>query len=125
MTDGPIAGYSVAETGAYVLEAFKKPQEWIGKDLRIASDIFTPRQFVKAVMEITGNPIQLHETDRARFKTSKEIIEELWANMEWFYKHNGNTNRDLDITQRVNPGRKCYREFIEANKEEFIAFFDS
>ena len=31
ITDGPIGGYSVAETGAYVLEAFKKPQEWIGE----------------------------------------------------------------------------------------------
>ena len=31
ITDGPIGGYSVAETGAYVLEAFKKPEEWIGK----------------------------------------------------------------------------------------------
>ena len=31
MTDGPLGGYSVAETGAYVLEAFKKPQDWIGE----------------------------------------------------------------------------------------------
>ena len=29
-TDGPIGGYDVAETGAYILEAFKKPDEWIG-----------------------------------------------------------------------------------------------
>ena len=29
-TDGPIGGYDVAETGAYVLEAFKNADEWIG-----------------------------------------------------------------------------------------------
>ena len=32
-TDGPIAGYNVAETGAYVFEAFKRPGEWIGDQL--------------------------------------------------------------------------------------------
>lgn len=30
LSDGPIGGYSVAETGAYVREAFTKPHEWIG-----------------------------------------------------------------------------------------------
>lgn len=30
LTDGPIGGYSVADTGAYVLEAFKHPEDWIG-----------------------------------------------------------------------------------------------
>lgn len=29
-SDGPIWGYSVAETGAFVLEALKKPDEWVG-----------------------------------------------------------------------------------------------
>jgi hypothetical protein len=29
-SDGPIGGYAVSETGAYVLEALKQPQEWIG-----------------------------------------------------------------------------------------------
>ena len=30
-TDGPIPGYAVADTGAYVLAAFKDPGRWIGK----------------------------------------------------------------------------------------------
>ena len=30
-SDGLTGGFSVAESGAYVLEAFKKPQEWIGE----------------------------------------------------------------------------------------------
>ena len=39
MTDGPIGGYAVAETGAYVLEAFKKPQEWIGNAAQLFSNM--------------------------------------------------------------------------------------
>lgn len=30
-TDGPLGAFSVAETGTYVLTAFKNPQEWIGQ----------------------------------------------------------------------------------------------
>ncbi len=29
-TDGPIPGYAVADTGAYVVAAFKDPGRWIG-----------------------------------------------------------------------------------------------
>ena len=38
-----------------------------------------------------------------------------------FYKYNGNPNRDLEQTLRINPQRKDHRAFIEANKEFFLA----
>ena len=30
-TDGPVGMYDVADTGAYVVEAFSKPDEWLGE----------------------------------------------------------------------------------------------
>ncbi|EJD00673.1 NmrA-domain-containing protein [Fomitiporia mediterranea MF3/22] len=116
-TDGPIGGYSVAETGAYVLEAFKKPKEWIGKDLRVLSDVFTPRQFVKALSDITGKEIVIREYNREKFNESRAS--------ENFYKYNGNPNRDPELTLRINPSRKDYGTFIQANKEAFLASFSS
>ncbi|OCB89796.1 NmrA-domain-containing protein [Sanghuangporus baumii] len=168
LTDGPIGGYSVAETGAYVLEAFKKPQEWIGKDMRVISDIFTPRQFAQALSEVLRKEIELVETNSERFHAQKVGDYELWAkwvislallrdfaadkfftslhrlhlatvsrcsclevhdpvahrtlpHVEWFYKNNGNPNRDLKLTLRINPSRKDHRAFIEANKDAFLA----
>lgn len=41
-TDGPLGAFSVAETGAYVLTAFKNPAEWIGQLQRF---IFLPLLF--------------------------------------------------------------------------------
>ena len=40
--------------------------------------------------------------------------------LEWFYKHNGNTNRDPELTLRINPSRKGYLEFIRAHKDDFL-----
>ena len=47
--------------------------------MRVISSVFTPRQFVKAVEEVTGKKIELHETDRARFDAQRSTFEELWA----------------------------------------------
>ncbi|KAH8111932.1 NmrA-domain-containing protein [Phellopilus nigrolimitatus] len=125
ITDGPIGGYCVTETGAYVLEALKKPKEWIGKDLRVLSEIFTPRSFVQILREVTGLEIELRETDRTRFEEAKAAMGDLWCNMEWFYIHEGNPNRDPVLTAQINPTRKTARSFIEANKEGFLSLFDS
>lgn len=78
LTDGPIGGYSVADTGAYVRVAFKDPAKWIGKDIRIVSDVYTPREFVDIVSDVTGRKVKLVETTRERFVSAKPIMEELW-----------------------------------------------
>ncbi|KAH8109509.1 NmrA-domain-containing protein [Phellopilus nigrolimitatus] len=119
LTDGPIGGYCVSETGAYVLEAFKNPGEWIGKDIRILSEIFTPRSFVQTVSEVTGRKIELRETVKEGFDPEKKQV-----NMGWFYKHDGNPDRDPVLTERINPSRKGMRAFVEANRAAFLSSFD-
>ncbi|EJD00674.1 NmrA-domain-containing protein [Fomitiporia mediterranea MF3/22] len=124
LTDGPIGGFSVTEIGAYALEAFKKPKEWIAKDMRIVSDIFTPRQYIKDLSSITGCEISIVETDRARFDSTRATGEEIWAKItELFYKHM--PKRDPELTLRINPSRKDHRAFIEANKEFYLTSFKS
>ncbi len=34
-TDGPLPGYAVADTGAYVLAAFKDPGRWVGSSFSL------------------------------------------------------------------------------------------
>ncbi|EJC99553.1 NAD-binding protein [Fomitiporia mediterranea MF3/22] len=124
-TDGPLGGYSVTETGAYALAAFKNPNEWIGKDIRVLSQVITPRQFVQAVRDVTGKDVEIVEIDRPKFNETKESNYELWSKLEMFYITNGNPNRDPDLTLRLNPSRMDIRAFVEANKEAFLAIFNS
>lgn len=99
ITDGPIGAYSVGDTGAYALHAFKHPEEWIGarpslimlmhtlgakdgavgKDMLIQADVFTPREFVRAFRDATGKEVILKETDRKRFEEARASSEELWS----------------------------------------------
>ena len=99
ITDGPIGAYSVDDTGAYALHAFKHPDEWIGarpslimhtsgakdnalgKDMLIQADIFTPREFVGAFRKVSGKEVILRETDRKRFDEARVGSEELWSKL--------------------------------------------
>jgi hypothetical protein len=68
-TDAPFAIYSVAETrmlpslheyntctlaqsGAYALAAFNHPEEWINKDIRIASEFITAYEMAKTISDV-------------------------------------------------------------------------
>ena len=43
------------------------------------SDIFTPRDIVKAMNDVLGRKVVLKEIDRATFDASKDEDYELWA----------------------------------------------
>lgn len=51
----------------------------LGKDIRVISDVYTPRQLVQSLREILGKEIELVETDQARFNSQKATNYELWA----------------------------------------------
>lgn len=73
----------IGRLGAFVLEAFKHPETWIGKDFRVQSDVFTPREFVKCISDTSGTQIEYVETTREAFNGLRDvkdtITHELWA----------------------------------------------
>ncbi|OCB91357.1 NmrA-domain-containing protein [Sanghuangporus baumii] len=117
LSDGPLGGFSVTETGAYVLEAFKDPKKWIDKNLYIPPDVFTPREFVNALNEILGGKavIELKEVDEETFAGSRTLwpgAEELWTNMTGFYRAGGKM-RNMDSTSSKTGADSAYSEQVE------------
>jgi hypothetical protein len=82
-TDGLIGAYSVADTGAFVLEAFRNPTAWLNEDMNVQSETFTPRQLVQCIREVSGKQVKLVETTREAFESLKDTKElytyELWS----------------------------------------------
>jgi len=125
-SDGLIPGYAVADTGAYVLAAFKDPGRWIGKDIKILTEIFTPRQLVALVEELSGKKIELKEISYESFGESKNggpFAAELYANMEAFYKTNatmGRTEQEIQEAKKIYPEETTLREFVKANVDKLL-----
>ena len=52
-----------------------------GKDLRVVSEIFTPRRLIETINKELGTNIVLKEVDRATFEAARQYpnAEELWT----------------------------------------------
>ncbi|KAL5528846.1 hypothetical protein ACEPAG_4820 [Sanghuangporus baumii] len=140
LSDGPLGGFSVEETGAYVLEAFKDPKKWIDKNLYIPPDVFTPREFVNALNEALGGKaeVELKEIDEETFDGSRTLwpgAEELWTNMSGFYRAGGKM-RNMDpassktgadsaysekVEQAILPNRLSMQKWVQEHVEEILA----
>lgn len=129
-TDGPIPGYAVADTGAYVLAAFKDPGRWIGsfcaysvyfvsislcllgernvpgKDIKILTEIFTPRQLVALLEEVSGKKIELKEISYETFGESKNggsFLAEIHGKFVLFLEPESNVVKLIILVQFLSP----------------------
>jgi len=127
-TDGPIPGYAVADTGAYVLAAFKEPEKWIGRDIKVFAEIFTPRQYVDALKEFAPRGVEIAFKEKSfeefdQVKNGAGLAKELHANMMAFYSTEGTLGRsqeEIAMTERLYPERLRLKEFVEKNIGELL-----
>ena len=100
-SDGPLGAYSVAETGIYAVQAFKNPNKWLSKiilihtiftltslrnpysdkDIKVISDIITPKDVVAIISEYAKKPVHLKEVSTEAFGALKGVpqMHEFWA----------------------------------------------
>lgn len=78
------------DTGAWVLAAFKDPETWIGKDMRIVTEWLTIREMAATASRVTGKKVICLELDQAGFEATKDApwpgANEIYLNMLFFVK---------------------------------------
>ncbi|KLO07079.1 NAD(P)-binding protein [Schizopora paradoxa] len=84
-SDGPIPGYAVADTGAYVLAAFKDPSRFVAQDIKILTDLFAA--------ELHGNMESFYKTNGTLNREPHKIEE----------------------AKQIYPEAITLREFVKAN----------
>ena len=86
----PIFTYPVRDTGAWMLAAFKDPETWIGKDMRVVTEWLTTREMAAIASRVTGKNVSCIELDEAGFEATKNApypaAEEIYLNMLFFVK---------------------------------------
>jgi hypothetical protein len=84
----PIFAYPAWDTGAWVLAAFKDPETWIGKDIRVVSEWLTTREMAAIASRVTGKKVEPLELDQAGFEATRNApypgAEEIYLNMVYF-----------------------------------------
>ncbi|KAH7101356.1 NAD(P)-binding protein [Auriculariales sp. MPI-PUGE-AT-0066] len=59
--DKAMSCYSGDQTGGWVLQAFKKPEQWKGKDIRVIGEYLTPRKMAAVLSAAIGKPVPIKE----------------------------------------------------------------
>lgn len=54
-----------------MLAAFKNPQEWINKDLRVTSEFLSAREIVQTISDLSGKKVHVQEISPELFQTFK------------------------------------------------------
>jgi len=113
-TDGKLPVISASDIGGWALVAFKNPEQWIGKDMKVATEWITPREIAKLVSEEIGEKVEVKEVDEAKWQAMRtKEYEEIWLNMQTFYT-SGPDYRDVELSRKLLPNARTAKDVIHS-----------
>ena len=72
------------------MAAFKDPETWIGKDMKVVTEWLSTREMAAIASRVTGKKVSCLELDQAAFDATKNAewprAEEIYLNMLLFVK---------------------------------------
>ncbi|KAF8336254.1 NmrA-domain-containing protein [Cantharellus anzutake] len=115
--DVPIPLYDGNETGEWVNNILKNPDEWIGKRADTFGSLNTPEEIVEVIRKKTGKIVVLNKVTYEQFH-SKEyhdaIGDELWLNNKYIVDRG--LIRDAELSKRANPNASDLERFVEKDE---------
>lgn len=67
----PIFVFPVRDMGAWVLAAFKDPETWMNKDMRLVTEWLSTREMARIASNVTGKEIRCLEVNEELFHESQ------------------------------------------------------
>lgn len=114
--DAKLPLFSVADTGAFVQEAFNYPDLYIGKQMKVVGDILSVREKARIFQEVTGFKADAHELDHV--KHAFPGAHEIYLNLKWF-ANDPTGLRDLPWSRRVHPHVLDWASYVRQNLDHF------
>jgi len=119
VSDGKIFMYAVEDTGAFVAEAFRNPDKWIGKDMKIAAEFISMKEIIESFNRTSSSGVKArlveYETldETKKYKgTEQPVPEELHLNFKFFYENQSGL-RDPQLTKSIYPETQDWSRFLE------------
>ncbi|MBN3293480.1 NMRL1 protein, partial [Polypterus senegalus] len=117
MGDVPLDGMAVEDFGPVVVSVLKHPNEYIGKDITLSTDLLTVDEYCAILSECLGKNIQnakmsVEDYEKLGFPMAEEL-----ANMFRYYMMR--PKRDIPLTMKLNPKAKNFKQWVTDNKDKF------
>jgi len=114
--DASIPAYAVADTGAFVLEAFNNPDKWMGKTLVAISEHIPMNEIVSTFSKVTGVKAVYEPMDMEEYRKGGPFAEELYLNMKWFYDHpngKGTPRENVQASHEIYPNMLTWEGLLK------------
>ncbi|KZV93492.1 NAD(P)-binding protein [Exidia glandulosa HHB12029] len=129
LPDSWIPSYSVTQSGGWVLQAFKHPEQWIGKDMYAVSEYISPRTATETLRRVTGKSIKFEplsvDAFEAMGKSDNPYVRELYLNFKFFNEKmqpdSPENPFNIEASKKIFPGQYTLEDFAK-NDEGFKAF---
>ncbi|XP_016069982.1 PREDICTED: nmrA-like family domain-containing protein 1 isoform X2 [Miniopterus natalensis] len=117
MGDIPMDGMSVSDLGPVVLSLLKSPEEYIGQNLGLSTCRHTAEEYAALLSKHTGKAVHdakitPEDYEKLGFPGAQDL-----ANMFRFYALK--PDRDIELTQRLNPKARTLDQWLEQHKDDF------
>ena len=116
--DGPMYAISVADGGPFVAACFKNPEKSLGKKVGIAGDKLTFHEYAAIISKVSGKTVKYNQVSPEDFSKFPFPEADDYAAMFQFFG-SGKMERDVTLTQRLNPKTQDFEQYAAANKEKF------
>ncbi|KAF7778824.1 hypothetical protein Agabi119p4_3169 [Agaricus bisporus var. burnettii] len=119
LPDVPIFAYSVADHGAWVVPAFREPEKYTGKRIKIVADYISLRDVVIQFSQMTGEKASLaFELTKEQFEASRNAnhpaAELMYLSWEYVIRAGPNSGvRDKEQTFSIYPQAKTYQQWLK------------
>ncbi|KAF9056758.1 NmrA family protein [Rhodocollybia butyracea] len=122
LPDVPVFAFAVEDLGGWVVPAFREPENWNGKKIKIVVEYLTLRDIATQFSEVTGEKAGLSvELTKEQFEASRyadhPAAELMYLSWEYVIRAGPESGvRDKDQTLSIYPQAKTYREWLKGSK---------
>ncbi|KAK8853505.1 hypothetical protein IAR55_004212 [Kwoniella newhampshirensis] len=99
-----VSSYAVEQTGLWVVEALKKPEQWLGKVMQVCSSCITVTEMAECLSRVSGSQVdRLHLTKEQFYSDAHKaaVGEEFWLACKVLVE--GGMQRDVEASKLVVP----------------------
>ncbi|KEP47351.1 3-beta hydroxysteroid dehydrogenase/isomerase family protein [Rhizoctonia solani 123E] len=121
-SDVRIPSFSVKDLGAWFVIALKNPETWIGKQMKLCSEILTPRDYAAKLGTGLETNVIFKEVTLPEFEALRpHIPDDIWLNIKAFWDNPNLMDEGLALSMQLFPGVRNLEEFAKENKDRLLA----
>ena len=115
---GPVDCVSVEDAGPAVASVFANREEFLGRKIGLSSEKITPEQYMDILSKVLGKTFKYQYVPFEVYAKFPFPAADDMAAM-WDFYENGNPDRDVALTKRLNPKTRDFETWARDNKANF------